>query len=310
MSLSYRPFVDPDDAERVVALMRRMAKWNENGIGWLHPGDVVWRLYQNLTLVPEKIMRIVENDSGEVVALVEIFAPDGVCIHMPEGAADLAEVVAFVEDRARNELGAKSAEEGDGSPLTIEFETTSLQPRAAGLLRDLGYVPAGDHAYRLNGKPLNGELPAPRLRDGAIIRPVHDAPADIQKRVDLHRDVWTGSKFDVPGYQRLRSKPLYRSDLDLVVETPDGELAAYCIIWWDPVTKTGEFEPVGTAERFRRRGYGKAVVLEGLRRLRELGAEYAVVINSMQQEYEPSRWLYISAGFETVFTFDRFSKQV
>lgn len=310
MSLSYRPFVDPDDAERVIALMRRMSMWNEDGIGWLQPGDVVWRLYQNLANDSGKLMRIVENASGEIIALVEIFPPDDVCIHMPAGVGDLSEVVTFVEDRATNELRAVPSSEGDGPPVVIEFEATSLQPGAAELLRNLGYAPAGDPAYRLNGQPLHGEVPAPQLRDGAVVRAVHDTPADIQKRVDLHRDVWAPSKFDVQGYHRLRAKPLYRPDLDLVVETPDGDLAAYCIVWWDPVTKTGEFEPVGTAERFRRRGFGKAVLIEGLRRLHELGAEYATVINSMQREYEPSRWLYASAGFETVLTFDRYSKRL
>lgn len=310
MSLSYRAFVDPDDAEPVIALVRRMTQWNEDGLGWLHSGDVTWRLYQNLANVPGNEMRIVEDDSGEVVALVELFPPGGVGVHMPAGAGDMAEVISLVADRAREDLRSIAEGEGKDLPKAFEIEVTSVQPGAMAILRDLGFARAGDPDFRLNWQPLNGEVPAPVLQDGAIVRAVHDTPEDLQKRVDLHREVWAPSKFDLAGYQRLRAKPHYRADLDLVVETADGELAAYCIVWWDPVTKTGEFEPVGTADRFRRKGYGKAVLYEGMRRLRELGADDVVVINSMQGTYEPSRWLYGSAGFRTAFTFERFSKSI
>lgn len=309
MRFSYRPFADPDDAERVIGLMRRLSRWNENGIGWLHPGDVVWRLYQNLATDPAAEMQIVENASGGMVALVEVSAPDCFYIHMPEDTAEPHAIIAFAEEQARKDLLARAAAKGEAPPDAIETETTSLQPGSAQILRDMGYTRAGDPAYRLNGQALNDDVPAPQLEDGAIIRAVHDTRVDFQKRVDLHRAVWTSSKLDLAGYERLRTKPLYRPDLDLVVETPDGELAAYCIVWWDPVTKTGEFEPVGTAERFRRKGYGKAVLREGLHRLRDLGAEYATVINQMGEQSEPSRWLYAAAGFEPIFTFERWSKR-
>lgn len=308
MNLSYRVFSDPDDAERVITLLRHMVRWNENGIGWLHPGDVVWRLYQNLATDPAEEMRIVENASGEIVALVEVLPPDCFYIHMPESVADPHAVIAFAEEEARKALLATPPAEGEAPPDAIETEFTSLQLRAAGFLRELGYAAAGDAEYRLNWQPLDGDLPAPELPGGAIVRAVHETPSDLQKRVDLHRDVWAPSKFDFAGYERLRTKPLYRPDLDLVVETAHGELAAYCIVWWDPVTKSGEFEPVGTAERFRGKGYGKAVVREGLRRLRDLGAEYATVINQMANEREPSRRLYASVGFEPIFTFERVRK--
>ncbi|MGI8859588.1 MAG: GNAT family N-acetyltransferase, partial [Rubrobacteraceae bacterium] len=42
-------------------------------------------------------------------------------------------------------------------------------------------------------------------------------------------------------------------------------------------SRTGLFEPVGTHPVHRRKGFGLAVMMEGLRRLRALGAEDALV---------------------------------
>ena len=47
---------------------------------------------------------------------------------------------------------------------------------------------------------------------------------------------------------------------------PDGELAAFCTVWVDPETRTAVFEPVGTHPNHQKRGLGKAVMTEGLRR--------------------------------------------
>jgi GNAT superfamily N-acetyltransferase len=71
--------------------------------------------------------------------------------------------------------------------------------------------------------------------------------------------------------------PLYRRDLNIVAIAPDGELAAFCTAWYDDVTRTGHFEPVGTAPEHQRRVLGKAVMCEALRRLKRMGATRAIV---------------------------------
>ena len=54
----------------------------------------------------------------------------------------------------------------------------------------------------------------------------------------------------------------------IVAVAPSGEFAAFCTVWFDDVTRTGAFEPVGTAPAHRRRGLGKAVMCEGVPSLR------------------------------------------
>ena len=70
---------------------------------------------------------------------------------------------------------------------------------------------------------------------------------------------------------------MYRRDLDLVVVAPEGELAAFCTIWYDDVTRNGYFEPVGTSPSYQRKGLGKAIMSEGLRRLKNMDSVHATV---------------------------------
>jgi len=69
----------------------------------------------------------------------------------------------------------------------------------------------------------------------------------------------------------------YRRDLDLVVEAPDGSVASFCVVWIDPVLRIGVFEPVGTHPDHRGRGLAKAMMWEGFRRAKALGARAVYV---------------------------------
>ena len=98
-------------------------------------------------------------------------------------------------------------------------------------------------------------------------------------------------------YRRLRGVPGYTSELDLVAVSAAGTFASYCICWLDPVNRIGEFEPVGTHSAFRGRGLGKAVMLEGLRRLKAFGMQTAIVCSLGSNE--ASKKLYESVGLRT-----------
>ncbi len=100
----------------------------------------------------------------------------------------------------------------------------------------------------------------------------------------------------------LQRAPLYRRDLDMAAVAPGGEFAAFCTVWFDDVTRTGAFEPVGVAPVHRRRGLGRALMCEGLRRLERLGATVgctsalAIVCSESPAAYA----LYTSVGFTEV----------
>jgi ribosomal protein S18 acetylase RimI-like enzyme len=78
-------------------------------------------------------------------------------------------------------------------------------------------------------------------------------------------------------YLNVQQAPMYRRDLDIVAVAPDGELAAFCTLWYDDVTRTGYFEPVGAEPAHHRRGLGKAVMCEAMRRIKRMGATLVTV---------------------------------
>jgi len=102
------------------------------------------------------------------------------------------------------------------------------------------------------------------------------------------------NRADPSWYHNIQRAPLYRRDLDLVVTDENGAVASFCTLWFDDVTRTGAFEPVGTIPKYQRQGLGKGLLNEGLRRLQYMGATRATV-GSYE---EPAHRLYRAAGFE------------
>lgn len=72
-------------------------------------------------------------------------------------------------------------------------------------------------------------------------------------------------------YQNIQTGPLYRRDLDIVAETRSGEIAAFCTIYYDDATRSAVCVLVGTVPQYQKRGLGKAVIFEGVRRLKKMG---------------------------------------
>jgi GNAT superfamily N-acetyltransferase len=97
-------------------------------------------------------------------------------------------------------------------------------------------------------------------------------------------------------YRNVQRVPIYRRDLDILAVASDGELAAFCTVWFDDITRTAVFEPVGTHPNHQKRGLGKAVMSEGLRRAQRLGATLATVSSYSTRAHA----LYESMGFTDV----------
>ncbi len=98
----------------------------------------------------------------------------------------------------------------------------------------------------------------------------------------------------VEGRKRMQSGPHYRQDLAIVVVAPSCDFVSFCGMWYDPVHRYGYVEPVATDPDYRRRGLGRAAVLEGIRRCGELGATVAYV--------GTDKPFYLSFGFRKLHT--------
>ena len=137
------------------------------------------------------------------------------------------------------------------------------------------------------------DVPIPTVPEGYLIRHVM-GEQDLERRVEAHRDAFAPSKMTVEKHCNVMHSLTYRPELDLVVEAPDGSFAAYCLVWFDERNRFGIFEPVGCHSDYRQRGLTRAVMYEGMRRMRELGATRAFVNSKLGEPAATA--LYESVG--------------
>ncbi len=109
-------------------------------------------------------------------------------------------------------------------------------------------------------------------------------------------------------YGQFISSAVYEGERDLFVRSPDGRGASACTIWFDPVNAVGLFEPVGTHPDFQGKGLGKAVMAEGLRRMKGAGMRRAIV--GFDPNNAAALALYTSLGFRASSYFVIYRKEV
>src|SRR4051794_3571282 len=154
-------------------------------------------------------------------------------------------------------------------------------------------------------QPLDVEIELPRLAEGYRLRTMR-GPQDIPDRVEIHRAAFAPSKMTVEKYEILVRQDHYAFDRDVVIEAPDGSFAAFTMAWADPAGSIGELEPVGTHPDHQRRGLGRVVTTEALRRLRAAGLRDAMVFSLRSNT--PSEALYRSVGFREIALHRRYTQ--
>jgi mycothiol synthase len=164
------------------------------------------------------------------------------------------------------------------------------------------------HGFRYRGefaevnllRSLDEPVPESAIPAGFTVRAVAEA-GEISKRASAQREVWrpwTVGEVSDDDYAYLMRLPGYDRDLDVVAVTPEGVLAAYVNGWIDPVNRIGDFGPVGALPAYRRQGLTRAVLLEGLRRMRARGMDRVCVSTGVSNT--PALRLYESVGFRIV----------
>jgi len=171
------------------------------------------------------------------------------------------------------------------------------------ILRERGFMPEGRRLSQWQWRTDGRSPGAPTLPDGYRIRSLR-GPQEFETRVALHRAAFPPSRLNVAKYERLLTVPHYRFEDDLVVEAPDGSLAAFALAWYDPDGLVGELEPVGTHPDHQRRGLSRAVVTEAVHRLVQHGAKVVQVYSDGSKPAPEA--LYDSAGFERHATHQRY----
>jgi ribosomal protein S18 acetylase RimI-like enzyme len=281
MNLTNRDFAGVDDLPIITRFFDEARELIGHERSPLHAGDVWWRYGRS---EPETHQFQLWFEARKLIGIGWVIFGKNLELHLHPGLEESAfEVVAGeIVDWAKKVC-----------PESIFVESLADNERFMRLLESTGFA-RYDYDFLMYTFDLKGALPDPKLPNGFEAR--HVLETEYPERVSVHRDAFDPSKFTLERYARVRSMPGYKSELDLVVSTPENTFASYCIVWLS--NGVGEFEPVGTRSAFRRQGLGQAVILEGFRRLKALGAQTALVFSEPK-----NRAFYQSCGFRVVNQF-------
>jgi GNAT superfamily N-acetyltransferase len=183
------------------------------------------------------------------------------------------------------------------------------------VLVDAGFLLGADDE-RLVGmfRPATALTPPPP--SGYRIRSVRDD--EIPARVAVHRAAWhpatlpwapgttvnvsaeATSTFTLADFERVRRTWLYDLELDLVVETSDGELVACCTVWWDATIRCAEIEPLGVIPQHRRRGLASALCLAANALIAARGGNRVFINTGPRDDYPAPAATYATVGFATI----------
>lgn len=281
---------DQRDFPRASHLIKRAWEADGSAGGHFHLGDLTWQLHMAMPDADPPYMTCEAWDDGDgELAAFAAYYPKGndLAFQFAPGLSGERELVA-----AMTAWGAAQSERwGKGGQQQLAMIST-LDAPLRDRLAELGWTATDEPPMVMTEQSLDREIPDPGLPEGFTIRPV-GGPAEWPDRVRIHQEVWAPSRVTDASYARLRSAAGYDPDLDLAVFAPDGEIAAYCVMW--EMDGIGEFEPVGARERYRRRGLTRALLLTGLRRLQERGNRSAIV--TCEDPDGGACSLYSSVGF-------------
>lgn len=202
------------------------------------------------------------------------------------------EMVTWIEDYSRATW--------DGKLIVVEMEgqtdrETNLKAR--GFTRD-----RVNNIFRVRN--LETPIPDYRLADGFSIRSV--IPDDFDELASCIREVFGHADFDKSFLEENAAASFYVPELDLVVVDEGGNIVSFCTFRFDAPSGLTELEPMGTLEEYRNMGIGRALLVEGFRRLKEYNPSVLYIGGAANKP--PANRLYELTGFTERYDLVRWEK--
>lgn len=255
-----------------------------------------WRFYANSpdwNPDREKQVRLWETEDGHLVGAVHLEGRSAILQLHPDFRFIEEDMIIWAEENLSVPI-----KDGDGRRLNIfVFEYDS--PRTQ-ILEKRGYKKTEKNGVFRRMRFGNLQLREPELDDNYTMRAVNpDDKNDCQKLADILNAAFNRNFHTADEYRTFAGHaPSYHKDMDLAAIAPDGSFAAYVGIPYNNENKYGVFEPVCTHPEHQRRGLARALMLEGLRRLKALGAMDVYVGTGDQPA---ANRLYDSVGFTEAY---------
>jgi mycothiol synthase len=173
------------------------------------------------------------------------------------------------------------------------LETTAYEDdaRRTALLERQGFQDSGPRST-LRLYDLENNTPSAALPPGFQVTSLAETGAR-EERIALERAVWNSPGLDELWFKGKSSSPLYSFDWDLLAVSPQGDLAAFILIWIDWQNHSAEIDPLGTHPDYRSQGIARALVASAYQRLNAAGIRW-MTIESEPDPQVPANRLYAS----------------
>ena len=311
-----RPYAGEADLQPLADLLNACEEADRLGFGVSVDG-----LRHSLQAPAPEFISLWEDDDGKLAGFANIQAirpsPEGIegwlgfSVHPAARGSDLGDrIIEWAVARMR----AAGQEKGIRARLVTQARDDESYRNS--LLKKSGFTVAG---YMFMMARRLDELPEPQLPDGFKLRaPAGEAEAEAW--VAMHNETFAESqrtaRLTIEEYRRRLSAPFYEPGLDLLAVAPDGAFAAFCLCRQgmteekpQAVGKEGWVSLLGARREFRKMGLGRAMLLEGLRRLKAAGVETALLGVEADNPTGATK-LYESVGFRKMLTWVQYQREV
>ena len=313
-----RPFAGEADLPLIAELLNTCEAVDQ--LDWHTSVDQLRVEYADPRLDPARDLQLWQDSDSELIGFAQLWilvAPDELNGRIftwvrPEarGGALETQILDWGAERLREAMRAH------GLPGGLRPTTGAEQTDEIALLSNLGFAIVR-YSYTME-RSLAEPIAEPQLPEGYTIREMA-GPDEAEAWLEMFNlsfiDHPNHSPWMVEQVLHYLDAPIYRRDLNLVAVAPDGTLAGFCWMTINPEDnahtgrQVGEIDVLGTRRGYRKLGLGRALLLEGMHRLRRAGIETArlgVVANNPTGALK----LYESAGFRTQRTWLLFGKDV
>jgi len=264
---------------------------SQNGTHYVHRGDLQWWLfYTDLSLKTWQSNIRLWMEADQLIGWT-LLSPE-------QDAFDVYTIPTLRGSQSEREMLAAAVNEMSGFDELNNIWIAEDDDVRVGWFDENGFKATDEHTIHFT-RSLSGPIADSQLPAGFTLRASRGDEADARLRaVASHAAFKSGMEFEKYWLRtwRFMQSPVYVKEHEIFVMAPGGGVAAYCIIWTDKLTKVGHFEPVGTHPDFQRKGLGKNLLFEAIRRLKSEGMIEADVCTN--HDNDAAIRLYESVGFQ------------
>ncbi len=269
--ITARPFCGEEDFWRVRNLLIETQSITPTGFNWeIRRWEGLYFHHEQLEPDCNQQIRLWETDRGRLVGAVH---PEGVGEAFLELHPDYrhieVEMIAWAEENL-------SATIGEGHPYRLDFSLLDYDSPRRRLLEQRGYQ-ITPHTFVIRRMRF-GEKSLPIVMMPHGYKLCTTSAHDYQCVADILNAAFNRTTHTAAEFRNFATfAPSFRHDLNLVAEAPDGTFAALVGVTYDEINRSGVIEPVCTHPDHRRKGLARALISEGMRRVRALGAAHVYV---------------------------------